>query len=136
MGYFDKESKRNFQSVQRWKIVSNIFLSTEWHLERVKLISLKADQLAPPSHRLLLAVREGQIGTLRLPPLPPGSRLTLDGSRVTEVTGLPPPPGDVPPPPPPPPEGAADRPEVIVRNCVVDALRTAAVSIEDVPGQR
>ena len=102
----------------------------------MNLSSLKVEQLSPAPHRLLLAVRESQLGTLRLPPLPPGTRLTLDGCQVGEVTGLPPPPDDVLSLPPPTPDGAAGRPEVIVRKCAVDALRAAAISIEDVPGQR
>ena len=112
-------------------------VSAEWHLEGVNLRSLNAEQLSPPPHKLLMTVRDSRIDQLRLPPLPAGSRLTLDACRVTEVTGLPPPPGDVPPlpPPAPAPEGTAGRPEVIVRNCSLDTMRTAAVFIEDV-GQR
>ncbi|XP_043219488.1 uncharacterized protein LOC122380397 [Amphibalanus amphitrite] len=106
---------------------------TEWHLERVNLRSLNGEQLSPAPHPLLLTVRQSRVGVLRVPPLPAGSRLTLDDCQVSEVTGLPPTPGDVPPLP--PPEGAAGRPEVTVRKCRLDTLRTAALSIEDVPGQ-
>ena len=109
-------------------------LSAEWHLERVNVPALNGEQLSPAPHPLLLTVRQSRVGVLRVPPLSAGARLTLDDCRVGEVTGLPAAPGDVPPPP--PPEGAAGRPELIVRKCSLEMLRTAAVSIEDVPGQR